>query len=77
MRPGQAPADPPREPAKPQETAPAGRQPLWPTVDMDSLAAAYATALEIFADAGKRPDPLALVKVQCLVYDQLINPQKK
>lgn len=72
MRPGEPPAAPPPEPAKPQETAPPAPLPLFQTVNMDRLGAAYAAARTLLAQRGHhQPDPVHLVRIMTLVYDEL------
>lgn len=65
MRPGETPPPPPELPAAP----PPRPAPLFSSVNMDRLAAAYLAART--ALAGGEPRPIDLVRIMALIYDQL------
>lgn len=77
MRAGEPPQGPAPEPANPQETAPPGPLHLFPTVNMDRLAAAFGTARTLLAQRGHhQPDPLHLVRIMTLIYDELTDAEE-
>lgn len=78
MKPGDPPPGQDALAAKPQETAPSGPLYLFPTANMDRLAAAYAAARGLLAQRGiHTPDPLDLVRIMCAIYDQLTEAEDK
>lgn len=68
---GQGPMKP-GEPVNPQETAPQRQLSLWRDTNMDTLIAAYRSAVQTLVNAGKdETDPASVMRITAVLYDRL------